>query len=130
MQHPTHFRFLAGVLAAGGIFWGLLSAAAIKGSGSLVVSLVFIPGYIITLGYIIRCVYTPRLLWRRMIWGASTFVQGAWLVSIIAAMIYGELRYGGVTAADVFGPIVCWLWWIFALGTSIYAVRFDKIQPA
>jgi hypothetical protein len=124
-----HFRFLAGVLAVGGILWGV-PLSGIFAHGVDWSWLIFIPGYIITVGYIIRCVYTPRLSWRRVIWGASSIVQGAWLVSIIAAMIYGELRYGGVTAADVFGPIVFWLWWIFALGISIYALRFDKIQAA
>jgi hypothetical protein len=57
------------------------------------------------------------------------FVQGAWIVAIISALIYGELRYGGITAADIFGPFICWFWWIVALGISIYGYRFDK-RPA
>jgi hypothetical protein len=130
MEHLMKFKFLAGLLAAGGIFWTFFSIAASRISDSFLVSLVFVPGYIVTVGHVIRCVCTPRLSWRRVIWGASVFVQGAWLVAIISALICGELRYGGVAAADVFGPMVLWFWWAFALGISIHAYRFDKRQAA
>ena len=127
-----HFRFLAGVLAAGGILWGLLSVGAIGINGF---SLIFIPGYIITLGYIIRCVYTPRLLWRRMLWGASALVQGAWLIFYFGTLVYGALRYAvGSRSSDsgssdsIIGDVVnpFTFWWIFALAISIYGYRSDK----
>jgi hypothetical protein len=132
MEHPMHFRFLAGVLAAGGILWGILSVAASTMSQSIVTWLVFMPGYIITIGYIIRCIYTPQILWRRVIWGASTLVQGLWVVFYFGALGYGVLRYGvGVSSGDsisIIGDVanLFMLWWIFALCISIYGYRFDK----
>ena len=121
------FRFLAGLLAAGGIFFGLLSSPIMFRTRA---SLLFLPGYLITAGYIIRCVSNPRISWRRVIWVASVFVQGAWLFSIVAALIYTELTKGHATADDVFSPIVAWVWWIFALGVSIHGYRFDKTRAA
>jgi len=119
------FRFLAGVLAAGGIGWGFWSVVAIVTFHTLA-SLIFIPGCIITVGYIVRCFRTPQLSWRRVIWGASALVQGAWLVTFIVALI----SQGHISADDVFSPIVAWVWWIFALGVSIYGLCYDKRQAA
>jgi hypothetical protein len=119
MEHPMKFRFLAGLLAAGGIFWSVLSLGAI--------SLVFIPGYIITLGYIVRCICTPRLSWRRVIWGASVFVQGAWLLFYFGAYGFTFSSGDSHSIADVANLFT--LWWIVALSVSIYAYRFDK-RPA
>ena len=130
VEHPIRFRALAGILAAGGVFLSFMSAGASMISHSMLVSLVFVPGYIITFGYIIRCVCTPRISWRRIIWGASAFVQGAWIVGIISAITYNELRYGGVTAGDVFGLVLEWEWWLFALCIPIYGFRFDKREAA
>src|ERR1700677_1270816 len=95
LEHPKDFRILAGLLAAGGIFWGLLCLENIDYS---LHSLIFIPGYIITVGYIVRCFYTPRLFWLRVIWGSSAIVQGAWLVWIIAELTHEGLRNKDVNA--------------------------------
>jgi hypothetical protein len=124
MEHPMKFRFLAGLLAAGGVLWGLLASAFVFRT---LASLVFIPGYIITVGYIIRCFSTPRLSWRRVIWGASVFVQGAWVIFYFGA--YGVMYSSGDShsVGDVANLMT--LWWIFALGISIYGYRFDK-RPA
>jgi hypothetical protein len=125
MEHPMRFRFLAGVLAAGGIFWGLLASGVILHFHTTA-SLVFIPSYIITAGYIIRCIYTPQLLWRRVIWGASAIVQGLWLVSIVGICIWFYFEEGGSLEDYILHPIIAWVWWTFALGVSIYGFRFDK----
>ena len=126
MEHPMKFRFLAGLLAAGGIFWSILSLGAI--------SLVFIPGYIITLGYIVRCISTPRLSWRRAIWGASIFVQGAWLLYYFGGYFYEILRgaYNVYATQDEIGDVInlMTIWWVFAFAISIYGLRFDKTQAA
>jgi hypothetical protein len=128
MEHPMHFRFLAGVLAAGGIFWGFLCSVFMFHN---LATLIFIPGYIITVGYIVRCCYTPRLLWRRVIWGTSAVVQGAWLISIMGICIfsvYSDLRHAGDVEDDVLPIIFDSLWWAFAFGISIYGFWFDKRQ--
>jgi hypothetical protein len=132
MAHPMHFRFLAGLLAAGGLFCSLFSIAASRISKDFLIYLVFVPGYIITVGYVIRCVYTPQLSWRRVIWGASVFVQGAWLFFYLGVYLYMSLKGENNVASlqdkicDVINPMT--FWWVFALSISIYGLRFDNKQ--
>jgi hypothetical protein len=128
------FRFLAGVLAAGGILWGILLGGLAFENGVDWASLVLIPGYIITAGYIVRCIYTPQLSWRRVIWGASIFVQGAWLLFYFGGDLYMSLKGENnvYTTQDKIGDIInlMTLWWVFAFAISIYGLRFDKRQAA
>jgi hypothetical protein len=127
MAHSEiRIRFLSSLLTAGGVICGLLCSVFMFRTWD---SLVFLPGYIITVGYAIRCFHAPRLYWRRVIWGSSTIVQGAWAVGVASFAIYGVLRYGGMTFADFFGFMIYYSWWIFALVVSIYGFRYDN-KPA
>ena len=121
MEHPTKFRFLAGLLAAGGVLWGLLASAVMFRT---LASLVFIPGYFVTAGYFVRCIYTPRLSWRRMIWGSSAFVQGAWLFIVTVFLVCPAFHEGHITADDI--PFIPLVWWIAAFSISIYGFLYDK----
>jgi hypothetical protein len=124
------FRFFAGLLAAGGMFWGLLCIGTFfdLNWGTLA----FIPGYIITVGYILRCFCAPRLLWRQTIWGTSAVVQSAWLVFFISGFPYTHFQSSsesGDSITKIAALTIVLTWWIFAIAISIYGFRFDKTQP-
>ena len=119
------FKVLAGVLALGGVAWGFWSVVAIVAFHTLA-TLVFIPGCIITVGYIVRFSSVPQLSWRRVIWGGSALVQGAWLAVFLVALF----SQGHISADDIFRPMIAWVWWVFALGVSIYGLFYDTRQVA
>lgn len=80
--------------------------------------LLFSPGYIVTIGYIIRACYLPSLELRRVIWGASALVQGAWF----SWFAVGDFSHG------MHGFAFEWislLWWAFAFLASIYGLVAD-----
>jgi hypothetical protein len=122
---PWFARLLAVLLALGGCFWGLLlspwifqpdvSPAAISGFG---------PGYLITLGYIVRSVSTPPLMVRRLIWGASIIIQGSWLAWIIWAIC--EQVIAGHTLNEPSLPVV---WWLFATVASVVGLLAESAKP-
>ena len=119
-------RLLAVLLALGGCFWGLLlspwifrpgvSPAAISGFG---------PGYLVTLGYIVRSVSTPPLIARRLIWAGSIMVQGSWLVWIVWAIF--EQVLAGHTLNE---PVLFVAWWLFATATSVVGLLAEGPKQA
>jgi hypothetical protein len=107
------FRVLAGVLAFGGVLWGLFCLLLILPYDSITALLYFGPGYVVTAGYIVRLCSTPPLGWRRAIWGLSALVQGAWLLWYLT-----ELLRGASGPRKPFEWIAL-AWWSFAFSTSV-----------
>jgi hypothetical protein len=65
---PSVPRALAVFLAVGGCYWGLLlSPWVLRSDLSPLAVAIFGPGYLLTIGYVIRCVSTPPLLARRLL---------------------------------------------------------------
>jgi hypothetical protein len=105
---------LAGLLALGGLFWGLLLSPWLFRSGASPLAwLVFGPGYLVTLGYAVRAVSTPPLAARRLIWVCSLLVQGAWL-SYLGWRVTEQLALG----RSVKEPGIMAAWWVFATVAS------------
>ena len=119
-------RILAGVLALGGSCWGiLLSPWLFQRDASPLAWVVFGPGYVVTVGYIIRTFSTPPLGVRRLIWIASLLVQGAWLLWIIWGI--SERLAAGNTVNE---PILVVGWWLFATGASVAGLVTEKAKQA
>ena len=118
-------RLLAGLLAIGGSFWGLiLSPWLFRPEASPLAWAVFGPGYLITIGYIIRTISMPPLGVRYLIWVSSLLVQGAWLLWLIWAVI--------VQLADdhsVNEPSMMAAWWFFATVASAVALSTEGGDP-
>jgi hypothetical protein len=111
------FRIIASILAVGGICWGAFLVAVISelaGPVAWWTYCVLLPGYLITMGYIVRAVSNPPLGLRRFIWGASAIVQGAWF---LFAIVGAPIRTVGM----------CLLigWWAGSFALSAYAVFAD-----
>ena len=119
-------RGLAALLAIGGSYWGLECFGSIRPRlwhGRLlgpdpIPLLVFGPGYLVTIGYLVLCLRVPSPGWQRAIWGASALVQGAWLLVFIGA----EFRIWGGFADLIFGNPIFGAWWTFSFAASIYAL--------
>jgi len=132
MSRVVHFeilRILAALLAAGGILWGLLCFEAFMDHvrhadsfDSLLKLLIFVPGYLITAGYLTRCLSKPSLAWRRVIWGASALIQGAWLIFLLWETVAGQGFFGNLNlvAFLTFGG-----WWAFAFACSVYGLAVE-----
>jgi hypothetical protein len=77
-------RAIAAVLAIGGAFWGVALAGLFNSEGDpgrvLIFCLTAGPGYLITLGYLLRAVWYPPLPVSVVIWMSSIVVQGTWLM--------------------------------------------------
>jgi hypothetical protein len=117
-------RTIAVLLALGGCFWGLLlSPWLFRADVSPMAIAVFGPGYLITLGYIIRSICTPSLGLRRFIWGASLLVQGLWLACITWAM--AEHQLSGQSLNDPLLPIA---WWALAAVASVVALFTERAK--
>jgi len=118
-------RILAGVLALGGSCWGvLLSPWLFQRDASPLAWVVFGPGYIVTIGYIIRTFSTPPLGVCRAIWVASILVQGAWFFVSIWGI--SERVAAGNTVNE---PILILAWWLFATGASVVGLLTEKAKP-
>jgi hypothetical protein len=108
-------RIMAGILAAGGALWGLFCLPFLIGGDWVHLNrtdLSILAGYLVTIGYFIRCFSNPPLSARRAIWGFSTIVQGGWLSWYIWGAIHGGAR------ASAF-EFVAVLWWLFAFVVSL-----------
>lgn len=118
--------FLAFILMMGGLLWGtllLLVFFDVHGPVEfLVMLLIFGPGYFVTAGYFVRAAaLVPSVSRRRLIWGASSLVQGLWLCFDIGLTVeIGGLRSG---LAWMF-----FIWWTFAFVSSVYCL-FTDTQP-
>jgi hypothetical protein len=107
------FRVLAGILALGGITWGALLLGVMIEAKSFHGLLLFGPGYAVTIGYVCRALLDLSLGWRRVVWGSSSLVQGAWFfVSIL----------GGRT------PVAFLLWWLVAFIVSVLGFFADGME--
>ena len=115
----NHLRILAGVLATGGILWGLFCLPLLWDFDSLLKPLIFGPGYLATVGYFIRCLSTPSLIWRRVIWVASILVQGAWLTTLLWEQVTRQGFFGHASGA---GLLILGGWWTFAFFVSVYGL--------
>ena len=115
-------RLLAILLALAGCFWSLLLAPwFFRPTVSPVAVLLFGPGYLVTLGYIIRSVSTPALTTRRLIWVVSLVVQGGWLAWIALSMFIGV-----VTGHSLNEPVLVVSWWVFATAASVVGFLAEK----
>jgi hypothetical protein len=113
---------LAYVLALGGCFWGLLlSPWLFRPDVSPLAVVIFGPGYLVTLGYIVRSVCTPPLMARRLIWIASLLVQGAWLAWFAWALVE-KIAAGGAPNE----PALPVAWWVFATAASAIGLFTEK----
>jgi hypothetical protein len=109
-------------LAFGACYWGmLLLPMLIRPDVSLLTLLIFGPGYLVTVGYLIRAVSCPPLLVRRFIWLASLLVQGTWIVCISATM--AEQINLGLALNE---PILPLAWWVFATVASVIGLCTEQ----
>ena len=116
---------LAGLLTLGGLFWGLLlSPWLFRPEASPLAWLVFGPGYLITVGYVIRAVSTPPLAARRLIWVCSLLVQGAWLLYLVWAETE-QLALG----RSIHEPNIMSVWWLFATVASCVGLFAERQVP-
>jgi len=83
------------------------------------------PGYLVTAAYIVRCLCTPPLWARRVIWVASLLVQGTWLAWITWAI--AERVMAGRTVNESPLPV---MWWLFATAASAVALLTERPKPA
>jgi hypothetical protein len=121
-------RLLAIQLAIGGSFWGLLLLPVLLSPNvpALAVA-VLVPGYLVTVGYIVRSVCTPPPEGRLLIWVSSLLVQGAWLLFLIGSVIEKAVA-GGSVAQDV--SSVPAVWWLFATVASVVGLLADRPKQA
>ena len=112
-------RILAGILAVGGLLWGLFCLIFIVAGDTAKALMLFGPGYVVTVGYIVRCCSLPPLAWRRAIWGLSGLVQGAWLLWALSGVVQSGFRgfaFEFITLA----------WWLFAFAVSVYGLVAER----
>jgi hypothetical protein len=119
----VQMRLMAGLLAAGGIFWGLFCFLFIIAGDKARAFLVFGPGYLVTAGYVIRFRSILSLPFRRGIWAFSLLVQGAWL----GWYLWGALHGGARSSAFEF---LCVIWWSFAVVASLFGLVAEPREPS
>ena len=83
--------------------------------------ILFGPGYVVTVGYVVRCCLNPPLTWRRAIWDLSGLVQGIWLLCALSGMVQGGFRGFAFEYISV-------AWWLFAFAVSAYAFVAEPEQ--
>lgn len=118
-------RVLVVPLALGGCYWGLLLLPGLAQPNveSWAFAL-FGPGYLLTLGYIVRAISTPPLWGRRFLWVLSLLVQGGWfcydfgggIMQVMAGRHFNE-------------PILILAWWAFAAvasGVALFAEGHER----
>ena len=107
-------QVLAALLAIGGLGWGVFLGMLFgRTEHPLQAALVFGPGYVVTLGYVLRVFMTPPLRWRLTIWLSSILLQGAWLTWYVVGTV-GDGNFGQLTQLNVLV-----VWWFFATVISI-----------
>jgi hypothetical protein len=113
---------MAGILAAGGALWGMLCLPFLIGGDWVHLNrtdLSILAGYLVTIGYCIRCFSNPPLSARRAIWGFSMIVQGGWL----SWYIWGAIHGGARTSAFEFVAVY---WWLFAFVVSLVGLFTER----
>jgi hypothetical protein len=115
-------RIVASLLAMGGILWGafclLLVLAPYGFPGPAV--LAFAPGYLVTVGYLVRACSFPPLAVRYLIWGLSFLVQGGWLLWALVGVAEGHWFTGSGFES------VTLAWWAFAFFASAYGALAER----
>jgi hypothetical protein len=118
----TASRVIAGLLALGGVCWGVLLIALIPHAEHAALPLlVFGPGYVVTVGYLIRTVTTPPLRARQVIWVLSLLVQGGWLTWHVVGTLASSGPIHKLTE-----PRLVVAWWLIATAASIVALIMDS----
>lgn len=112
-------RVLSGLLAIGGILWGLFCLLFFITGDALRSLVLFGPGYVVTIGYIVRFCTNPPLSARRTIWGLSCLVQGAWLGWYLWGAAHGGARASTLEFLGV-------AWWSLAFGSSVLGLAADS----
>jgi hypothetical protein len=122
-------RLLAILLALGGCYWGLLLSPWLffRANVSPLAVIVFGPGYLVTLGYIVRSVSTPPAGFRVLIWVSSLLVQGAWLLFMIWN-VFETIAAGGSAMHDIENIMTAW--WVFATAASVVGLLADMPNHA
>jgi hypothetical protein len=116
------FRLVASFLAVAGSVWGLFCLLFFIAGDPLHSLVLFGPGYVITVGYICRAILTPSRQWRRVIWGSSALLQGAWLTWFVIETARVGIR-GFAFEYLSFG------WWAFASVVSVCGFIIDVAEP-
>jgi hypothetical protein len=110
------------LLALGGTFWGVLLAPWLFQPGvSPVAWVVFGPGYLVTIGYVIRAIGTPPRGARYLIWVSSLLIQGAWLLWLI-----WDVTERVAEGRSVNEPSLMAAWWLFATVSSVVGLLTER----
>lgn len=116
-QGIDYMRVVAGILATGGVLWGVLFGLVIVfGYNQLFALMIALPGYAVTFGYLVRTFRSPAIATKRWIWGSSAVVQGAWLAFLVLNCRGSDYLtplvlillawWGGTTLASIIGFFV------------------------
>jgi len=112
-------RSFAVVLSFGGVCWGIFCLPFLFWNPSYSLP-VFGPGYVVTVGYLVRAFSTLSLVSRIGIWLLSALVQGAWLIWALCGIFRGAWFRGYAFEVVTLG------WWIFAFAVSVYAICTER----
>ena len=111
------FRVLAIILSVGAGLWGIFcSYFLIYGDRELSL-LIFGPGYVVLAGYLWIAIGYPHSDVRRLVWGLSALVQGAWLVFGVLVLLHDRLNGFAILIAS---------WWFGSFVVSICGAAMDK----
>jgi hypothetical protein len=116
-------RSLAVVLSIGGVGWGLFCLPFVFWS-PLGWILVFGPGYVVTIGYLVRAFSTMSLGSHIGIWLLSALIQGAWLIWALSWVFQGAWFRGHTFEVVILG------WWVFAFAASMYAICTERNEKS
>jgi hypothetical protein len=128
-METKHLRILAALLATGGVGWGLLCLPVLLDFDPAWkrALLLFVPGYLVTAGYLVRCIGRPSPTWGRAIWGASALVQGAWLAYHIGQTV-AQRDLSEYLISSAF--LIPGGWWIFSFAASVYGLLVEPGKQA
>jgi hypothetical protein len=113
------FQLFAFFLAIGAAVWGLFCSYFLIFGDRDYSLLLFGPGYLVLVGYIWRCIVTPPIPYRVIIWGVSALLQGAWLVWGLMALWHDGARFTAFQSLAL-------CWWLGSFSISVYGLIADK----
>jgi len=112
-------RLLVLILSIGGVAWGLLCLPFLFWNPSYAI-VIFGPGYVVTVGYLVRICWRLPMGARLGIWWLSAHVQGAWLIWALMGIAEGGWFRGGTF------EWITLLWWLFATVASVLAALTER----